>query len=226
VEYFDGKFSQLIEMLEDSGVYENSLIIFTSDHGEELLDRTAYLHGHSLYDEMLKVPLLIRFPDGRFTERVDAITALIDLAPSVLDYLGIPSTMSMDGVNFMKVLEDGQGSHRGHLLAEALAWGPERKSVRTDAYKYILTLPESAPEGLGPRADHYNSVLAVAPGEELYLLQEDPSETRNVVAEHPELAEQLRLLIEPLLKVEGPQGAFVDRDEELMEALRRLGYVQ
>jgi arylsulfatase A-like enzyme len=226
VEYFDGRFSQLIEMLEDFGVYEDSLIIFTSDHGEELLDRTAYLHGHSLYDEILKVPLLIRFPERRFAEKMDAMTALIDIAPSVLDYLGIPSTMSMDGINFMGVLKDRQRSHREYLLAEALAWGPERKSVRTDLYKYILTLAESDPRGLGPRTDYYNAVLELAPGEELYMLHEDPSETRNVVEEHPELAEQLRLRLEPLLNAKDQRGVFVDRDPELMDALRRLGYIR
>jgi len=223
--YYDARFGELISILKQNGLFERSLIVVTADHGEELFERGSYLHGHSLYDELLRVPLLVKFPaESAFPGTNESLTALIDVVPSLLDYLDVPIPPELDGASFMPVLAGRAREQRRYFFAEALAWGPEAKALRTREYKYILTRP-GVPD-YEPRNPLYDSILETGGSEKLYRITDDRGEERDVLDGHRDLAESFRKALEPLWTLERREGAPVELDPKELENLRSLGYVR
>jgi len=85
----DQNVGNIIALLKEQGVWDKSIFIFLSDHGEEIGDRGGWFHGQSVYEELARVPLLIHFPNGEFSgQRLTAPVSLVDVMPTILDYLG------------------------------------------------------------------------------------------------------------------------------------------
>ncbi len=108
IRYTDEKLiGPLVQKLKDMALYDQTMIIFTSDHGEEFYDHGGWGHGHSLYDESLKVPLLIKFPESKFMgSKVENIVSLVDVVPTILDEMGINSSRyELDGKSLIPILE-------------------------------------------------------------------------------------------------------------------------
>ena len=102
ISYFDSEFAGFTTFLDETGIADDSLIIFTSDHGEEFHEHGGYEHGHSLYDEVIHVPLMIKgkdFPRGVVEGRT---VSTIDIYPTILDYLGIPIPGNLNGLSLLK----------------------------------------------------------------------------------------------------------------------------
>ena len=226
VAYFDRYFGEILESLKTHDLYDDTIIVFTSDHGEELLERSAYLHGHSLHSEVLRVPLLIKFPNGKWPRATDALTGTIDIFPTLAEYLELPLPENIDGKSTIPVLKGDSRSHRRILLAEGLAFGPERKAVLSRQYTYIWTLGESEKGALTPRSTAHSPVISWDAGEELFDVLSDPGETINVLDQRPELGQRLKEHVEQLLAAKTPRGTVIVRDADRLEALRSLGYVQ
>ena len=87
----DERFGLLLEELKKRKLYEDALIIFLSDHGEELYDHGSWAHGKTLYSEVLNIPLIVKLPSstGMKGERRRDVAQHIDVVPTILDYLGI-----------------------------------------------------------------------------------------------------------------------------------------
>jgi arylsulfatase A-like enzyme len=102
----DEAFGELLRGLDDLGLTDNSLIIFSSDHGEEFGEHGVVgWHSHTLYDELLRVPLLIRFPERQFAgNTVPAQVRLLDLAPTIVAVAGADAPPSFEGVDLRRVL--------------------------------------------------------------------------------------------------------------------------
>jgi arylsulfatase A-like enzyme len=92
----------LIEVLKDTGRYDNTLIVITSDHGEELYEHRGFGHGHALWEEVIHVPLIVKYAKGGKPEaigdRVSATTRSIDVFPSLLARLGVEAQPDLSGV--------------------------------------------------------------------------------------------------------------------------------
>jgi len=97
--YTDMLIGDLFEELKKHGIYNKSIIIITSDHGEEIGDHGFFDHGHSLYDEIMHVPLIINYPDSKdvVKRRVKTITRNIDIMPTILDFLNISFNGNLEG---------------------------------------------------------------------------------------------------------------------------------
>lgn len=97
--YTDVLIGDLFEELKKHGVYNKSIIIITSDHGEEIGDHGFFDHGHSLYDEIIHIPLIINYPDSKNAakKRVKTITRNIDIMPTILDFLNISFNGNLEG---------------------------------------------------------------------------------------------------------------------------------
>ena len=97
----DEAFGELLRGLEALGLAGNTLVVFTSDHGEEFGEHGVVgWHSHTLYDELLSVPLLIRFPDGLAAgQTVEAQVRLLDLAPTITSAAGIEAPSTFEGVD-------------------------------------------------------------------------------------------------------------------------------
>jgi arylsulfatase A-like enzyme len=103
----DEAFGELLRGLETLGLAGDTLVVFTSDHGEEFGEHGVVgWHSHTLYDELLRVPLLIRFPDGFAAGlNVDAQVRLLDIAPTVTSVVGIDAPSTFEGVDLRRVID-------------------------------------------------------------------------------------------------------------------------
>jgi arylsulfatase A-like enzyme len=181
----DRRVGELLQFLRAKGRYDRTLIVLTSDHGEELWDRGESgvfgVHGHSLYEEMVGVPLLVKLPgqSGRGT-RVAPPAPAVDVMPTVLDVLGIPRATApqMEGRSLRPMWEGREPAVR-LAFTEALAFDSEQKSVRTDRYKYVVEVPAPEVERHGRR------FLPEKADARLYDLRGDPGEKTNLLAAGP-----------------------------------------
>jgi choline-sulfatase len=204
----DAAFGRLIASLRELDLYDDLLLVFVSDHGEEFLDHGGWEHGATLYQEQLHIPFLLRAPAGLGAGRV-VTTAVrqVDLAPTVLDILGKQIPAGMDGRSLVPLLR-GASPPPVPAFASLDLDGRRIESVALDDRKLILTLAHDR----------------LRPGLELYSLAADPAEGRNLAAEDP--AAVRRLL--PLLRRAkvAPEVEQVPLDAELERELRALGYLR
>jgi len=183
IAYGDQQFGRFIDELKKRGVYDDALILFVSDHGEEFQDHGGWLHGRSVFDELVRVPLIVKFAGRQGAgSRIPQMVALSDLLPTVLEACGMPVPdppaiigRPLQGVAFAKVPEQtvvSEISHRGFVSS----------GIRTGQAKYIRRF--------SPQAD------------ELYFnLVKDPKEQTNLMAENPPGARRLRSAVEATMQV-------------------------
>jgi arylsulfatase A-like enzyme len=194
----------LIQALRELGIYDDTLLIVTADHGEELYEHEGYAHGHALWEEVIHVPLIVKFPRGRRPEglprEVNALTQSIDLLPSLLAFGGAPVPGDLPGADIFG------GSPRGFAYCEMKRGG---WAMIRGGFKYIEQ--ES--------------------GTHLFDLQSDPGERRDLATDLPERAEAMRKAAEALRRhvaIAGREAPDLETelDEETREALRSLGYLE
>lgn len=186
VELFDQQIGQLLKLLEKYQVSEDTMLVITSDHGDMLFDHGIGEKGPLAYEEVVKVPLLIRFPGMIKPGVVKDVVSLTDIVPTVLDYLEIGGKPVCDGVSLRPLLE-GEKLDREGVRIE---FKEETDAVR---YKCFVTKEWKLTEYMG---EAYG---------ELYHLKEDPGEQRNLYFEEaclPVKYELLRMMIKETEKRE------------------------
>jgi len=208
IRYLDHCLGLLLERLKSLKIYDNTLIIITSDHGEAFGEHSLVSHGRTLYEEMLRVPLIIKYPSaspGRGV--IEKRVSLVDLFSTILFSLGYPIPSGIDGGILVK------SDHP--IIAEWYYkwWDPEKyqrdlKSVYQGKYKYIW-----ASSGLN----------------ELYDLEKDPGEENNLIQKFPHGAQEMQGTLNQWLtsfKPPGAEGKAVKINKSMEEKLRALGYVK
>jgi len=117
INYVDEKIAEVVAVLKDKGVYDNTLLIITSDHGEEFSEHGMFLHDQGGFEEYVWLPLIIKFPEGRLGgKRVDHWGAVVDVMPTVLEVLGVPVNDDAQGLSLIPTLvEDRPVRHDVHL---------------------------------------------------------------------------------------------------------------
>jgi arylsulfatase A-like enzyme len=186
IRFTDEAVGDLLEGLDERGLRENTLIVFLSDHGEEFYDHRGFGHGHTLYDEIIKVPLTFSLA-GKLPEskRISQQVRLLDLVPTILDLLGIRPWTHLEGTSLRPLmvetgdLDSGGSSLLPHQVAysEAMLYGTEKKSVTARPWKLL-----------------YDTVTQEVM---LFNLSNDPGEYTNLADKEPETK---GLLEEMLLK--------------------------
>jgi arylsulfatase A-like enzyme len=217
----------LLDRLDELGIADEVLVVVTSDHGEELGEHDPEAiydrHGHSLYEELIHVPLVVRLPRRASAgTRVPSVSATVDVMPTILDLVGLPPAAEAQGVSLRERWETGADPGRP-AWSEALAWGYEQKSVRSGNDKLVFTMDAEWVTANGRHA------LPEQPaGVELFDLGGDPRETVNLAdadADRTERAAALqRQLREHHARDQG-RPVRVQLDAETLEQLRALGYV-
>ena len=219
----DRHIGEFLAFLEETGLSDRTLVVVTSDHGEELGDQypaSTGDHGHSLRDPLLTVPLVLYDPTHDYAVReVSAQVRLLDTVPTIAEILGVTIDRAIDGSSLVPLM-NGSDSEDRLALASQTRRGPLRASVRTLGFKFITTLGPG--RGTIP-------LLPEPPPQQLYDLVADPEESRNLVADRPELAQMLlRILDERFsgfretLEPETTHGI----DPAVLERLKSLGYVR
>ena len=204
VAYTDREIGRLLDAVHRLGLYEESVIAITADHGEALGDHGERTHGTFLYDETIRVPLLVRLP-GAAARVVKAPVELTDLAPTLAAAAGtrLPRT---DGVDLRPLIEGDEGDIDRAAYAESyyqnvlLGWSPLR-AVRTARWKFID-----------------------APRRELYDLAADADETTNLLETRARLAADLAAALPPAVPAGSRADGAAAEPGRAEERLRSLGY--
>ncbi|MEA2626117.1 MAG: hypothetical protein QOD06_2162 [Candidatus Binatota bacterium] len=195
----DDAFAKLIDGLRRDGLYDPTMIVLLSDHGEEFREhgRVGW-HAHSLYDELLRIALVVKLPAAAHRgAAVKQQVRAIDVAPTVLAAAGIEIPEQFEGVNLLPILD---GERIGPLVAFANLDGGRPIAVRTEEWKLY--------------------------GRKLFDLANDPGERKDVAAEHPDVSARLKQELRGMLQKEQAIAAPKARpDRETVERLKSLGYV-
>ncbi len=190
------------QTLKDSGWWDRSLVIVTADHGEGLGDHGESDHGYFIYESTLHVPLLIHWPEAspKLPARVEQPVGLVDVAPSVLEYLKIPQPAAFHGKSFLNLSPRAVQSESVYAR-DSFGWSALR-SVRSGSWKYID-----------------------APKPELYDLSRDPKELNNLVKANPAQATAMRALLTRPASPAPPTRAVSGDPQRRKEVLQSLGYL-
>lgn len=224
----------LVEKLKALGLYDDTMIIFTSDHGEEFFEHGSWDHGVHLYDESIRVPLVIKFPKSRFQgKRVESVVRGVDIMPTVLEEMDIVAgRLKLDGQSLLSLLRGKEKDRR--FLADTLLLGlgessaqgqkddPFRIAANEGRNKIILN------RELDPKEKAY--FIPPAPGRpaaELYDLDADPGEKSELSTRKGQLANrlarELRTRHAAGRKTRPSKAAL---SKEMEERLRALGYIR
>ncbi len=139
--YFDIHFGRILEALKTNQMLDKTIIVLLSDHGEEFWEHGSFGHGHTLYSELLHVPLLIRYPSILPSQRIPYMISLIDLYPTVLSLAGIEYHQKIRGMNLLPAILNERKPER-ILYFEGLLRGSEKRGVCKDGWKLIQNAAE------------------------------------------------------------------------------------
>lgn len=135
IRYTSDQLTAFFAALRPQGLLDDTLVVLTSDHGEAFLEHGTLTHGDVLFDELVHVPLVIRTPDGRPRgRRVPNLTSLVDLAPTVLDYVGLPPPPPFQGRSLRPPIDGTTDADPDAVVLEA----PDAIAIRTARWKVIV----------------------------------------------------------------------------------------
>ncbi len=206
VAYSDFIIGKLIEFLKKKGLYKKSLLVFVSDHGEGLREHGEMEHGVFLYNSTIHVPLIVKFPENRFKgKRIKNPVSLIDIYPTILELYGV-EIGSSSGYSLLKTIKNDSEIKEREIYSETFypryhfGWS-ELRSLIFKSFKLIK-----------------------APKPELYDIEKDRNEEKNLIEEDKDIASFLSSKLSYLLANEA-SSRIGEIDPETAEKLHSLGYV-
>ena len=202
IEFLDEQLGELFLYLKKAGIYDDSLIVITSDHGELFGEHNYYRHGGPMYQGAVRVPLLIKFPFAEKTGRQEEYITLSDLYPTILSICGLPFPDGLSGNIF------GRGSSIVSEVNEEEIG--EHWALYRGKYKYLKFERRTS---------------------ELFDLKADPLEKNNLSKNLPEITLEMEIMLKKWGKKHGPKFQDETRQEKVLskeelEALRALGYIE
>jgi arylsulfatase A-like enzyme len=217
VEYLDREIGAFLNRLKARGALEDTVVIFTSDHGDEFGEHGLYGHKNLPYDELTRVPLIVWFPEAADVPQprtVEKLVRTVDVLPTVLDLIDAEYAPEMEerreGESLLPVIDGGEPSY-DVIVTEKEVRGEDylRFGFRTDRWKFLYD---------GETGDDF-----------LYDLNTDPDELDDVSSEHPEVRDQFQDQLDKRLEAIEATAAKVDipsveDDDAVQERLRALGY--
>ncbi len=210
VEFADGQIGRLLDELESGGLLENTLVVFTSDHGEGLGQHNHLAHIHQVYDTLIRIPLILKLPGGepkglRVTDRV----SLVDVFPTLAEILGVEPPSPISGRSMVPPMY-GESAAARPIIAETYRTEAftNKKAYISGRYKFIHSWSDERE------------------WEELYDLEADPDELVDLRNTYPEVADRLRTeLEERLLEVAHGRADSAELSQQELDRLQALGYV-
>lgn len=207
ISFTDSQIGRLLTELEGLGLYDNTVIIITSDHGESLGEHDFYFwHTHSVYEEIIRVPLIMRYKAIGENKIINRQVQSIDIMPTILDAAKIKTPKQARGTSLLPLIKKGKYNVR-YAFSEVETGEARLKSIRTEDWKLIYNT----------KKNEY----------ELYNLRDDPQELKNLVGTEKT---QFRFLKDELHSwVQKTHSASITEEQVLDEAtkekLRSLGYL-
>jgi len=159
VSYLDEQIGRLLQCVEDQGLADNTVVVYTSDHGEHLFEH-GMIEKHCFFDSATKVPLIVRHPRGWSAgRRSEALVELIDLVPTLADLCAVQAPPTLEGRSLGPLLENPKQAHKSEVFSEFYEAGAAERMIRTATHKFVHTVGDI---------------------HQLYDLEKDPQETRNL----------------------------------------------
>jgi arylsulfatase A-like enzyme/Flp pilus assembly protein TadD len=209
IAFADAQVGRLLRFLKEKGLYQNTLIVLSGDHGESLGEHGEKTHGFFIYNATLQVPLIFRVPQGKPTKQISAQVSLTDIMPTVLQILKVDTPSQVQGRSLLPLMDGKKSNAPSSLYAETFLprlhfnWS-ELRGVETGNYHFID-----------------------APKPELYDLSKDPGETRNLLPQKKAVGEEMQVKLAKLIREYSAGQEMAQKtglDPALMERLKSLGY--
>jgi arylsulfatase A-like enzyme len=214
LQYLDTQIGRLMSHLDRLGYDSNTILILLSDHGEEFLDHGRWGHWESnLYDEILRVPLIVRIPNWPGSQVIRRQVRLLDLMPTILDLCGCPLPSDLMGVSLVPLWTQNEAEYDVDVAISEMRRDPwHRIAVRTEAFKYI-----------------WDSKRPNQP--DLFDLRADPIEKQNVSSYYPQEVSRFQAYVDAhlhrVMETEPMTAApELKLDEDVTRRLRDLGYIE
>ena len=218
--YVDANVGRIVGALKERSLYDDTLIVLTADHGEEFWEHGSLGHGHSMYQELLEVPLIMKLPSSRRASGEEEVASVVStpvstvsVAPTVLDVAGIPYSPREMSAGSLAPALDGNPLAPTPIVSTAQMLFDRRETVLFDRYRYIVSTLDGRVE--------------------LYDHAADPGEQRSIAESSPELVARGAALLaahtadaRTLARRLGLQDSTRDVDEATLRRLRSLGYVK
>lgn len=210
IKYVDYWIGELLDYFKKERLYDNTMIIISADHGEAFGEHGLYFeHANTLYDELLKIPLIIRFPRDKFGNKsLKMQVKSVDIMPTILEYLNLQISNYTDGVSLLPIIK-GKGTYKGNF---SFSKTHVMNAIRSGEWKLISY--DNQPSGY-----------------ELYNLKQDPDELKNLNTKEKDIVKKLK---EELIKSYtgfsySCSNKELENDYEskrTKEIVRSLGYMQ
>ncbi|GEM_PF-779050 len=215
VRYVDDRIGKLLDRMKELGIYDETLVVMSSDHGEEFMEHFGMDHGHSLYNELLAVPLTIKLPGSTKKGSVKSQVQTTAITPTILDLTGVPYDSSLFTAGSLTPYWNQDMTVQPEpIYSTGIYLGENGESIIFDDKKYIRFLYTGR--------------------EELYELDNDPGETKNRISSLEESAINARKILGTLnsqcevLQQHYKHGdsAEIEIDQQTRESLKSLGYMR
>jgi arylsulfatase A-like enzyme len=210
----DDYLGQILDSLKEQKLDKKTIIVIQSEHGEGLGENGYYAH-YDIFDTETRVPLLIVDPRNKEQKRVKSSVGSVDILPTVLEMTNNSVPSSIQGRSLLGIMngDESDGKRDAAYIERVPLWeetslelvqqvlgirgiknektGARDIAIRTEKWKYIKRLAKDRVEEISWWKAISGSPVTVPP-EELYDLEADPLETKNVISEHPDVAAELR----------------------------------
>ena len=217
--YTDSYVGKLLDKFREYHLLDNTLVVVFGDHGDEFYEHGSTAHAHTLYNELVHIPIIMRLPPAMpANKQIDALVSQVDIMPTILDYLGIKNTGIMQGLSLRPVIEGKQKKLHDAVYAEVSAYKDKTyASVVTENMKFIYDLNSSRNRQLFDLAidknEKVNLYNRLADAAQVPL----ESQLSAWLSNNQEVGQSLR---------RGQKAIARPPDDQHLEQLKGLGYVQ
>lgn len=219
IRYMDASIGKLLDAVKELGFEDDTLVVLTADHGESLGEHNYFFeHGVLPYDACSRVPLIVKVPGLKTRASVfDEPVELINVMPTILDAVGVACPEEVQGTSLVPFMSNDEGALPRYAFTESGNEQDYQRVVRRDHWKLIF-VPSPADQ----------KIMSGVPLE-LYDVENDPHETRNLIDVETEVADELQQVLfdwiaTNKLASHAAPGGEVPIDEKTEAALRELGY--
>ena len=210
----DEKIGEIFAKLKEMDIYDHTLIIITADHGESFGEHNLMLHGVSLYQDNIHVPLIIKYPlDDKKKGVIDYPVSLSGIVPTILSYLSIEIPDYIQGSPFIS-------RNQQKIIAQNFrdpSWNQRERTKRFDQDLISLIV------------DDYKYIKSIGGEDKLFNIKEDSKESKNLIRKKTRIAENLKRALERYIKdlrLFEIKGETAEMNQGLMQNLKALGYIQ
>lgn len=228
VHWVDAAFGRILVKLQALGIWDDALIIFTADHGEAFDEHGILGHQNVMYDEVLRIPLLLQYPGMGAPKRIDEPVDHLDLFATIADLAGLDLPNGTKGESLVPLIEGKERRKKRPYLFEAryhYEEGYHELAVRDRWWKVLATVKDL---GTGPRDERQAptfDIFAANTRLELYHRLFDPTEETDLYDTYPKLVELYQHALAQWQNESKPPSRMApELDEAGKEALRALGY--